>query len=180
MRFYKVFAFVLVGMLLLLCSCSNEGFDLDMQLSPSNTSLTDLASTIYNEQQLSALTAFKGSINELNAQYPVECLRKSGNTYRASYLGKDCVAVLIFDSQGDRLSGNLHQTQRLKSDFDSLMIGQALEDVQIIDPCGEYTFLYTGRNDLPKASTHYTMDGYLITVEYDESNTIIGIDTELI
>ena len=49
-----------------------------------------------------------------------------------------------------------------------------------IDPNGEYLFLYTGRNDTPKVSSHYTKDGYLITIEYDVSNVIISINEELI
>jgi hypothetical protein len=40
---------------------------------------------------------------------------------------------------------------------------------------GEYLFLYTGRNDMPRVSTHYTTDHYLITVSYDESNLVANI-----
>ena len=67
-----------------------------------------------------------------------------------------------------------------KSDFDKLVKGQSLDEVRAIDPNGEYLFLYTGRNDAPKVSSHYTKDGYLITIEYDVSNVITSINEELI
>ncbi len=55
-----------------------------------------------------------------------------------------------------------------------------LEEVRAIDPDGEYLFLYTGRNDVPKVSSHYTKDGYLITIEYDESNAVVSVEQELV
>ena len=56
------------------------------------------------------------------------------------------------------------------------MIGRHLSDVQTIDPEGEYLFLYTGRNDVPKVSTHYTTDGFVITITYDKNNVIEKIE----
>ena len=100
--------------------------------------------------------------------------------YRVSYLGHGSIAVFLFDSSGNKIWGNTYSTQLLKSDFDGLVKGQSLDEVKAIDPNGEYLFLYTGRNDTPKVSSHYTKDGYLITIEYDVSNVIISINEELI
>ena len=96
-----------------------------------------------------------------------------------AYLGDGRIAVLLFDNYGNKLFGNIYNLQLLKSDFDSLAEGQSLEKVREIDPDGEYLFLCTGRNDTPKVSSHYTKDGYLITIEYDASNNIIIINEEL-
>ncbi len=181
MRFIKYFSLIPVILILLVsCSCSNGESDLKMEMFPSDKSLVDLVSKIYDETQLWELARFKGSMKEINTKYPVECLREKNNTYRVSYLGDGNIAVLLFDDSGNRLFGNVYRTQLLKSDFDNLKKGQLLEEVRAIDPNGEYLFLSTGRKDAPKVSSHYTKDGYLITIEYDVSDVIISIKEELI
>ena len=181
MRLKQSFALVSIMILLfLLCSCVGGEGDLKIEISPLDKSLIDLATKIYDEPQLLELAKFNGSIDDLNAQYPIECFREDNGTYRVAYLGKGCIAVLLFDNSGNSYWGNIYNTQLLKSDFEVLKKGQLLEDVRKIDPNGEYLFLYTGRNDTPKASYHYTKDGYLITIEYDALNNIISISEELI
>ena len=181
MKCKKYFSVIVIIILLFLfCSCAKGGSDLKIEISPSNKSLIDLASKIYGETELLEVAKFDGSLKELNIKYPIECLRKDDGIYRVSYLGGGNVAVLLFDSSGNRLLGSTYSTQLSKSDFDTLVKGQSLDDVRTIDPNGEYLFLYTGRNDIPKESSHYTKDGYLITIEYDASNVIISIDKELL
>lgn len=181
MRFKKSFAVIsIIVLLFLLCSCAKEGSDLKIEPSPSDKRLIDLASKIYDEPQLSELIKFNGLIDELNAQYPIECLRENNGIYRVAYLGDGSIAVLLFDNYGNKFGGNIYNTQLLKSDFEGLTKGKPLEEVRKIDPNGEYLFLYTGRNDTPKVSSHYTKDGYLITIEYDASNSILSINEELI
>ena len=181
MRFKISFALIsIITLLFLLCSCAKGGSDLKIETSPSDKSLIDLASKIYDEPQLSELVKFNGLIDELNAQFPIECLREDNGTYRVAYLGDGSIAVLLFDNYGNKFLGNIYNTQLLKSDFEGLTKGESLEEVRKIDPNGEYLFLYTGRNDTPKVSSHYTKDGYLIAIKYDASNNILSINEELI
>lgn len=176
MRFKKyLFLIAMAALLFLSCSCANGG---KIEISPSDKSLVDLASTTYDTQELSDIISFNGSMRELNDKYPIECLRKDGDIYRVSYLGQGCIAVLQFDSAGDTIVGNIHAAQLLRSDFDELAEGRSLDDVMQLDPNGDYGFLYTGRNDVPRASSHYTKDGYRITIAYDASNIITGINEE--
>ncbi len=153
---------------------------MNIEISQPDKSLVDLASKTYDETDLSELAEFNGLLNELNTKYPIECLRKDNGVYRVSYLGDGRIAVLLFDSSGNKILGNTYRTQLLKSDFNGLAKGQSLDAVRAIDPNGEYLFLYTGRNDTPKESLHYTKDGYLITIQYDASCSIISINEELI
>ncbi len=153
---------------------------MDVNISTSDKNLIELVSRIYDESQLNDISQFNGDINQLNDIYPIECLRKVGEYYRASYLGNYSVAIIIFDNSGKKLKGNIFSIQCLKSDFDELEKGKSLHEVKNIDPKGEYLFLYTGRNDTPRKSSHYTKDGYLITIEYDTSNNILSISEELI
>ena len=153
---------------------------MNIEISQPDKSLVDLASKTYDETDLSELAEFNGLLNELNTKCPIECLRKDNGVYRVSYLGDGRIAVLLFDSSGNKILGNTYRTQLLKSDFNGLAKGQSLDAVRAIDPNGEYLFLYTGRNDTPKESLHYTKDGYLITIQYDASCSIISINEELI
>lgn len=181
MRLKKFFSLTAVAVLLfLICSCAKGGDKVKIEISPTGKKLTDLSSRIYDELQLLELANFNGSMDELNSKYPIECLRKDDGMYRASYLGDGSIAVVLFDNAGNRLLGNIYSTQLLKSDFDGLVKGHLLGEVRVIDPDGEYLFLYTGRKDTPKVSSHYTKDGYLITFEYDDKNTIISVREELI
>jgi len=174
------FIIIVIISLCWLCSCAQGGSDVKAEISPSDKSIIDLVSKKYEKSELLSIVEFGGSINELNAKYHIECLREKDNTYRVSYCGDESVAVLLFDNSGNRLWGNVYITQQSKSDFDELVKGQSLEEVRAIDPDGVYLFLYTGRNDTPKVSSHYTKDGYLITIEYDDTNTITSINEELI
>ena len=157
-----------------------RGSDLNIEISPPDKSLVDLASKKYDETEFLELMKFNGSLNELNIKYPIECLQEDNGMYRVSYLGAERAVIFLFDGSGNRLFGSTHSTRLLKSDFDKLVKGQSLDDVRAIDPNGEYLFLYTGRNDTPKVSSHYTKDGYLITIEYDISNVITSMNEKLI
>ena len=181
MRFVKFTTLILtMAFLFLLCSCADGGNDLRIEVSPSDKSLIDLVSRIYDEQQLIEIAKFNGSLNEFNAKFRIECLRENNGTYRASYLGNGSIAVILFDDYGNRLLANIYSTYLLKSDFSGLAKGLLLEEVRRLDPNGEYLFLHTGRNDTPKVSYHYTKDGYLIIIEYDASNTITSMTQEFI
>ena len=76
MRFKKyLFLIAMAALLFLSCSCAKGG---KIEISPSDKSLVDLASTTYDTQVLSNIIGFNGSMRELNDKYPIECLRKDG------------------------------------------------------------------------------------------------------
>ena len=162
----------------MLSSCGKGESD-EKTCSPDKN-IMELVSKKYSDAQLRTISQLEATMSELNKQYPIECLRKIGTAYRVSYLGNDGVAIIYFDSSEKKTLGSVCRLHLTKADFDELTIGQSLERVQELDPQGEYLFLYSGRNDAPKISTHYTIDGYLITVEYDEENAILGVTTSLI
>lgn len=164
----------------LLYSCAEGGNDLKIQTSLSSKSLHDLSSKIYEKEELSKIAVFNGSIEQLNKEYPIECIRNNNGAYRVVYLGEEDIAVLLFDSDGNKYRGSIYTVRLTKNDFEHLTEGLTLEDVRKVDPDGEYLFLYTGRNDTPRLSSHYTKDGFLITIEYDSLNNIINKYEELI
>lgn len=151
-----------------------------IELSPNDKSLEELSTKIYNESELQDIAILEDSMQELNKKYPVECVRGTLAGYRVSYVGETDLAVIIFDTSGQKIMGSIYKISKSKENFENLSKGISLESVQKIDPNGNYSFLYTGRNDTPKQSVHYTSDGYLITIDYDEQNNISNIFSEFI
>ncbi len=179
MRIIKYF-FVITIFLCLFNSCTKGENELSIKLSRQDISLIELSSNIYSDDQLTNIMQFSGSMSELNTKYPFECVRKLDEGYRVAYLGDSSILIVILDESGNKILGNIHSVSKPKSDFNILSKGQLLESVQDFDPEGDYLFLYTGRSDVPKISTHYTNDGYIITIEYDNMNKISNIEIELI
>ena len=179
MRYIKCFALFTI-LFFMLSACGKGESNLKIEISSPDKNLNELASKTYSKSQLLNIVQFEGTMDELNEQYPIECMREIGNTYRVSYLGDDCVAVIVFDNSKNKICGNVYNLFLTKADFNDLAVGQSLDSVKRLDPHGEYLFLYTGRNDTPKISTHYTKDGYLITVEYDDENIILSVTIDLI
>lgn len=179
MKYIKYFSLFIV-LLCVLSACGKGESDLKEKKCSPDKNISELVSKRYSDSQLLTITQLNATMEKLNEQYPIECLRKVGNTYRASYLGSDSVAVILFDSRENKILGRVYSLYLTKADYNWLAIGQSLESVQKTDPHGEYLFLYTGSDNAPKISTHYTKDGYLIAVEYDEGNTIISVTTSLI
>ena len=65
MRLIKYFSLIPVILILLVsCSCLKGVSDLKIEISPSDKSLVDLASKIYDETQLWELARFKGPMKE--------------------------------------------------------------------------------------------------------------------
>lgn len=181
MKHIKLYSmFVMILLFCVLCSCGKGDGDLKEQLCSPNKNINELVSKIYSDSQLLEIAQQKVTLNELNKQYPVECLRKIGVSYRAAYLGKDSVAIVHFDSNGNRILGKVYSLYLTKADFMNLAVGQPLENVQVVDPQAEYLFLQTGSNSAPRVSTHYTCDGYIVTIEYDEQNAILNVTADLL
>lgn len=177
MRIVKCcFAFIiLVG---LLASCSNGGGVVGMNIAQPNQLLSELVSKVYMSDQLLEIVRFRGSMEELNTQYPIECLRESEYAYRVAYLGNDDVAIIFFNRDGSYITGRLYKLFPSKLKFEDLSVGKSLDYVQEMDPDGEYLFLFTGSNNVPRISTHCTKDGYLVEIEYTEDNLISSINIE--
>ena len=74
--------FSLIVMMLVLYSCADGGNNLNIEISPSEKRLVDLASKTYDEIELLEIVKFNGLLNELNSKYPVECLREDNGMYR--------------------------------------------------------------------------------------------------
>lgn len=88
-----------------------------------NKSIFELVSKRYSDPQLLAITQLNVTMEELNKQYPIECLRKDQNAYRVSYLGSDSVAVILFDCDENKITGRVYSLHLTQADYVGLGIG---------------------------------------------------------
>jgi hypothetical protein len=160
--------------------------DKEINKTPQVT-LNSSGSFVYSDEQLTEIAELADTKDKLMTQYPTAYTRtvsivqnnisNATPAIEVSYRGETKVLRLMFDGiSGSKISSHYYNTLCSKNEFDTLAIGQSLSDVQMIDPEGEYFFLYTGRNDVPKVSTHYTTDGFVITITYDKNNVIEKMD----
>jgi len=181
MKYIKFFLTIILAAAML-CSCSNrwEGYEdigFDAKLSPPDKNVFDLVKARYEYEQLVEIGSFKGTIDELNKQYPIECLREKeyvtlGTVYTAYYMGEyeglDRIVTASFDEFGKKVALGMTAVTKYKSDFDGLEVGKStLDDVLAVDPEGVFPMIDTGTGK-PYKSIHMTKDGYLIIIEYFE------------
>jgi hypothetical protein len=138
------------------------------ELRDSNTNIYDVVTRTYTDDQLKEIISFSGNIDEYNAVYPTESLRIVNNEYEVVYIGDECYASVIFDMEGKKICDTLYNKGPNLEVFENLEEGETLGHVMEVDPNGYFPFLYAGRTDFPRLSIHYTADGYIITIYYDD------------
>ncbi len=163
----KTFYKLLFLLFIIMTEFCEWGIHMDYSLLASDNNIKSIPSTIYDETDLDNIVNSNMSLRDLNNAYPVEHIKEENGVSRVVFIGNDHIAVLVYDNLGNKLLGKKYEIRLHKSDFIKLSKGMPIEKVMDIDPHGEYLFFETGRNDIPKQSTHFTKDGYIIIIEYD-------------
>ena len=168
---------------------AEETPSVDFETSPDDKTVIDLSTRVYDEGQLHKIENFKGPIEKLDKEYPIEFIRAlQDGTYRVSYLGEERVVSVWLDKYGDTDYGKIFSRKLSKSDFDHLSQGASYDEVWKLDPEGYYSFIHLAYSSkqidldviVPHISYHCTKDGYLITITYDDALTITDISVGLI
>jgi len=181
----KIMCLAMMTILLLLVGCNQTEMNeitMDTNHNPGETFL-------YSDEQLTEIAELADAKDALMKQYPTSYVWSvsivENDISNATpgvvlyYRGETKVLEIIFDgSSGRKISSHFYSTFCSRNAFDALEIGQSLTDVQRIDPEGKFYFLYTGRNDVPRVSKHYTTDGFFIRITYDMDNVIEKIEIE--
>ncbi|MBO5175462.1 MAG: hypothetical protein J6B84_10020 [Eubacterium sp.] len=185
----KFMCIAIICVLLFLPGCNQTEND-EITTKPNEETQGALQSGevfVYSDEQLTEIAGSNATKDTLLKNYPTPYIRtvsivqndisNATPAVMVYYRGETKVLQLMFDgASGGRPSYHFLSTFCSKNEFEPLTIGQSLSDVQAIDPNGEYWFLYTGRNDMPWISTHYTTDGFIINITYDQNNVIEEID----
>lgn len=150
-----------------------------------STNIIDIISEKYsNKDMFEEVQENKYTLDELNKIYPIEFVKKNMNEdelyFDVAYMTSNGYIILHYDEAGNYVFGQDVIAEILLNEFDALNIGDSINDVKKIDEHGMFTFLYTGRVDLPKISYHYTVDGYMVMIHYDSSCVITEIENKLI
>ena len=134
----------------------------------------------------SDLLLYGKTLSEVNDKYEIECLRKVDDIYYAIFNTiDDCTLYLLFsndhgfDEHADDyvvVSYLFLKEPCYSYSFSSLVVNESsIDDVKKIDPLAQY-IIGTGRTDFNDCSFHYTMDGFAITIKYNESQLVESIE----
>ena len=166
-----------VDRVLVLYSLYNFTTDTNFPRLYTTNNITKMGVKTYDNETLEQIAAYEDSYQKLNATFPGGTTKIAGDSYRVSYLGEGSVAVLVFDSMGTRISGHVFATTCTRADLSGIAVGDSVEQVQEVHPDGLY--MYTDSLQQFASSAHYTGDGFLVTIKY-ENDLITEITTELI
>ena len=178
MKYSKI---ILLASLLILgvisiVGCSN----MKIKVSDENKNITELLTNMYSNDVLDLISNSDDDLNKLNKTYPIQCIRKNEYGYMAVYRSSDSILLIYFSDKGEKTLGKKYPAEKSITDFENIYIGKTLDDVMVFDVSGDYSFLYTGRVDFPRKSYHITSDGYVIQITYDDNNTVVNIEKQVI
>lgn len=166
-----------------LCLTACQAGDRDgiqIALSDPDQTVYQLATTVYTAKRLRQIEQSGYNYHDLSANYPVQCVRQAGKLYRVAYRATDRLLLLYYNQQGKLLFHKRQTPTVAKQALDMVNVQDNVYAVKAIDPTGTYDFLYTGDTEIPRVSAHYTTDGYLLHIEYDERWRVAKMSWELI
>lgn len=113
---------------------------------------------------------YDSNLEEAKKIFPKNCISKIKTGYIIRFHCVDKVAVIYFDEEGiqSKFGAAVYNKTTLKStDFNSGLIDKNLNYIiHKLDPDGYYPFLYVSVNVSEPESTHFTADGYIVTIKY--------------
>lgn len=170
----KLFAAVIAVVMVIFCACG-ETFDISGLVSDEDMNINELITRTYSNEQLKEIIIFT-NMEQINEEYPIECLRRIEAGYRAVYKGTGTITLVDFDENGLRTGANTFDVIGNSEGFDKLAVGDSIRSVRELDPAGDYLFLHTGDSSLPRESAHYLESGYAFFITYDSGNIITSIE----
>ena len=146
----------------------------------SNVNIFDVLECEYSPDEIQNIMNMRVTLPELNEKYPVKCLKMHNDAYYAYYRSDENLLILLYDREGVKKNYRLCFPDVSCDRLTSITSGTSLTEVQSIDPKAHYTFLYAGDINFPKVSTHYTTDGYMVQITYDENLFVREIAVKLL
>lgn len=172
---------IVIMILGLFTGCINHGQKIKgIPITEPNINIFDTLECEYSSDEIQNIMNMNITLSELNKKYPVECLKLHNNAYYAYYRSNENLLILAYDKEGIKTNYRLCFPEVSSNELISISSGTSLTEVQSIDPKAHYTFLYAGDINFPKVSTHYTTDGYMIQITYDENLFVQEISSKLL
>lgn len=175
---------ILIFKVILQCDKKNESIierNFYVETSRANDNVNKLIKKIYSDSELEKINLLKLSYLELDNLYPIECVRYINNIeYSVTYKSENKYLIIKFNKNGEKKYSNIYISSYEKSDFSFINIGESFFNIKEFDDNGYYYFWNSGNTETEYKSWHYTTDGYIIILTYDEHLDVIGIEEELI
>lgn len=145
--------------------------------SPYYYNPRNMLTKVYFEEQLAEIANYTGTMNELLSEYNAYRITKTDYGYRMSFKAESKITNVMYDDEGNKLYGNICGISRNILHFQQASV-KTLENVQEVDPSGDYSFEWNGGGDSTRKSYHCTEDGEFIEITYATDNEIIDIYNE--
>lgn len=180
---------LMAGMIcIFILSGCNKKYETDIfhDISDSSENIIDVVTETYSDRDMfDKIDTEKYSLKELNELYSIEFIRKykrADDSYvdNVVYMTSYGYIILYYDKSGNYEFGKDVIVEKSLKDFYVLNTGYSVDNMQKFDKNGNFSFLYTGYTGTPKISTHYTTDGYMVTVHYDSDYAVEKIEYRLI
>ena len=166
----------------LLSSCTDDIEEkMGIKVSDNNLSVYELSTYKLTKVQVELIKESNFSLQELNEKFPAQCVRKKGEAFRVIYVCADNEGLffLWYDNKGNLIvQRHIKPAIEMKT-LDSVEKGLHIKDVMAIDETGDYFSYYASNPEWPKVSEHYTIEGYVFQVKYDDEWKVIDIKYEL-
>lgn len=188
MRQNRWLTLILVLAVLLSCAACREQGAADKEttqevtVSPDDINCFDLVQKKVSEADLHDFLDTHPTVEELNQRFPIECFRYPtvpvwGHLCWATYNTDNGWTIIYFSEKMNYSSHKTIQMNSLVESLEQVEIGLSVDEVEKLDPVGDYWFKYSNK---PWVSFHYTEDGMEYFVVYDSSFHVIEICSVLI
>lgn len=146
-------------------------------VSPDNLACFDLIHNEVSEKELHAFLDSWPSLVALNEKFPIECFRYSTvpvweYLIWATYRTDAGWTIVYFDDEMNYSSYSAIQMQSKAELLEQVTVGMPVEEVEALDPAGDYGFKYSNKKWV---SYHYTEDGKEYFIAYDSSFKVTEI-----
>lgn len=155
---------------------SNSKIEKNYNLSDAEENINNLINTIYSNDELEKILEQTYTLESLKSFYPIECFREYYGGYKAVYSSEDKFLVIIFDNLGNKEFSCIYLKSANSEFLDRIDENTSYDDVMKLDKNGNYL----ATSSLPYHTTHYTEDGYFVSIEYDNDLYVKKIYVELL
>ena len=169
-RTFMIYAVLAVLFLALIAYAAISGNRSKVRLKYTPGPYTDAQVNELFHQTTNDLT-----LPELESVRDVQYLDKDVSRKTVVVTGDSKVVLFNFLEDGTLESKDVRDISPASVTFDALSEADPISKVMEIDPKADFGFMYSGRNDVPRHTYHYTTDGYCVEISYDSNNNIIEV-----
>ena len=118
------------------------------------------------------------NLEDLETEYLCTKKIESAHLTTLMYFGDIYALEIQFNQSGERINTWHRSYCENEQLIDCIDVGMDLDTIMTMDPRGDYSFLYTGRNDTPRISVHCFKNLSVLLVRYDSNYRVVSYTIE--